>query len=494
MTDEPEGGLVGTIQNQLEIDDDVEFGTEPRQIQLDHAWETSVPPFSNPPTPHEIEKYFGDALIDAWKAEFESVCWNTPGFAEQSLHVIVGRLPSVRDMSIHYNKNHWDGRFHGVLFQRSGTGKGRGYNLAITMMEKLEIHAVKGDSVTDARLLGSIKFDEQGNERRIPGYLDPESGFDVLVLNEATLMLDTKKTDYQKDFLNYFQIAMNTINTPDNVIEKSTNDMQGEMIRINPTISFFFTTYPPKNLLDTIIKSGFLPRMHIIYNSKSFAERENDWERMANSVGKRSEVKIDDIAHALKYVANFYKGKTNDIVVNAEAQSFSWDYLKKISGAIKNVNSVVREQLADFVPRVFEQVVKVAYHHAMLRLSMKVENEDYLYALAFIMPSWNGLVTYLEDSDEFVKDEIQRMKSQARDCYSVYDKLLKIKGEKFKETGKDADAWIPLDLLVNLLDDPVTGWDKTRNTIRNRIKKLIQLGYFDKRENENKKVFLKRAM
>ena len=86
---------------------------------------------------------------------------------------------------------------HLMLFQRSGTGKGRGYNFVIEMAELLNLVCFSADAMTDAVLLGSFVHEEgQREPTRIRGILDPLRipPVSIFIQNEATLIIDSKNS------------------------------------------------------------------------------------------------------------------------------------------------------------------------------------------------------------------------------------------------------------------------------------------------------------
>lgn len=213
---------------------------------VDSIWQDSVKlKFDSYPTDEEKAKYFGTSLLRKWKMEFERRCWDSPQFAETSFHVLFGQMPGIRNMKIIYGHNISDMRIHMILFQRSGTGKGRGFNFTAEMSKLLNLEYISPDDCTDAKLVGRFVRVE-GEEEPIlsRGYLDPQRvpRVNIIVQNEATLIIDAKQTDFSKKFMNFYQKAMNPMGTPDNLIEAGTIEMQDNVIRIQPELSFYLTT------------------------------------------------------------------------------------------------------------------------------------------------------------------------------------------------------------------------------------------------------------
>ena len=450
--------------------------------------------FNDPPTAEERREYFGDSLLKKWNLEFENRCWDSPQYAEISFHTLFGQIPSVKDKRIIYDNNVSDMRVHLMLFQRSGTGKGRGYNFVIEMANLLNLVCFSADAMTDAVLLGSFIHEEgQREPTRIRGVLDPLRipHVSIFIQNEATLIIDSKKTDFSKDFMNYFQKAMNTIDTPDNLIEKTTLQMRGQIIRLQPSASFLFTTYIPERLLEVITKTGYLQRMISLYNNVSFDKRQESWETLANVTGLRSEGEnyIPDIIDALNYIQDYYRRPENTVTMSIETNEACRNVMRQIYKPLLNVNEAMREHLGDFVPRTYENVIKLAYHHAMCRLSSTVDIVDVGYALKIIRPAWTRMITYMEESDIIVAGTLKKWEKFKKDAYRVYNMVL-VEQEK---AGKEVDGWVKRETMVKVLSSRQLGWGKTKQTTRTRLNKLTEdLKYFEESKVNNVKCLKKK--
>lgn len=462
---------------------------------VDTGWQDLIRKRINyPPTSEERRQYFGDSLIQKWNYEFENRCWGSPQYSEVSFHTLFGQLPSVKDMRIIYDNNYSDMRIHLMLFQRSGTGKGRGYNFTTEMANLLNLGTFSADAMTDAVLLGSFVHEEgQREPTRIRGVLDPLRipPVNIFIQNEATLIIDTKKTDFSKDFMNYFQKAMNTIGTPDNLIEKTTLQMRGQMIRIQPDASFLFTTYVPEKLLEVVTKTGYLQRMVCLYNTVSFDKRQESWETLAGITGFKGEGEnyIPDIVDALKIVNQHYSKPENNVQMSFQANETCKDVMRQIYKPLLSVNEAMREHLGDFVPRVYENVIKIAYHHAMCRLSSTVENVDLGYSLKIIKPSWTRMITYMEESDSIVRDTIKKWDKFRKDAYRIYNMII----SEQEKAGIEVSGWVKRETMVKLLASKEYGWGKTKNTTRSRLKKLVEdLKYFEEKTIDNTKCLRKK--
>lgn len=466
-------------------------------MSIDIAWQEAIKErFQSNPTKEEKQKFFGNALIKKWKIEFEKRCWDSPQFAEASFHVLFGQLPAVRNTRIQYEKNFSDTRIHMILFQRSGTGKGRGFNFAVGMAEELDMICKSPDDTSDAKLLGRFRF-VQGEQEpvEVKGYLDPTRlpRISIFIQNEATLIIDARKTDFSKSFMNFYQKAMNPVGTPDNLIEAGTIEMLGYEVRVNPDLSFYLTTYPPDLLLETITKAGFIQRMFTLYNTISYTRREASWEEMAKKTGLISDEGeyLQDIIEAMSFINDFYT-KNPQISMSEETNKDCINVMREIYKPLRAVNELIREELGDFVPRVYENTIKMAYHHAMCRLSQTVDNIDVSYALSIINPAWSRMIRYMEESDEIVYKEMRKWSNFRTDSYKVYDIIIKEQSVR----GKDTKGWVNKETMIKLLSSKLYGWDKSKQTTRARFNKLVRdFKFFSEQTNKKgTKVVKKRTI
>jgi hypothetical protein len=357
-----------------------------------------------------------------------------------------------------------------------------------TTAKQLNLVCMKADSTSDGMLLGSYEqIDGEEEPLHIPGLLDPskQPQVNIFMQNEATLLLDAKRTDWSKDFMTYYQVAMNPIGTPDNLLEKTNLAMRGDMIAINPVVSFYLTTYPPDRLLETITKAGFIQRMTTLYNIHKFDERVEQWKTMATKTGQKREGddEVPKIVSALKFINSHYQ-KNNFISVAEETRGTFNSVMKELYMPLLKVNKAMREHLGDFIPRTYENVVKCAYQHAMLRLSPLVENVDIVYSMSVLQPAWQRMITYMEESDEVIQPLLSKWNKWRRDAQEVYEHILVLQ----KQRGKYQDGWIKKETMIKYLSSSDMGWDKSPSTTRSRLDKMtIDLKFFEESKIDNVK-------
>jgi len=463
---------------------------------VDVAWQDAVKePIHETPTKEELKQHFGRRLINKWKFEFENRCWDSDQFAEASFHVLLGQLPAVKNIRITYENNISDTRVHLMLFQRSGTGKGRGFNFTVEMADLLDLECVSPDDTSDAKLVGRFKHVEGQREPvLVRGYLDPRRipPVSILIQNEATLIIDARKTDFSKKFMNFYQKAMNPMGTADNMIEAGTIEMGEQEIRVNPTLSFYLTTYPPDMLLETISKTGFIQRMITLYNLIGYERRKESWETMAGKTGRVSERDeyIPEILAAMRHINKHYS-KYPTVEMSTDTQNACNEVMRSIYRPLSKVNDAMREHLGDFVPRVYENVIKLSYHHAICRLSPLVENVDIGYGMKVILPSWTRLITFMEESDEIVRHTLKRWEVHRIRAYRVYDMVV----AEQRTRGKETDGWVKRETMVKLLTTKTYGWDVSKQTVRSRLNKLtFDLKHFEEKTEEGVKKLRKRLV
>ena len=293
--------------------------------------------------------------------------------------------------------------------------------------------------------------------------------------------------------MNFYQKAMNPMGTPDNLIEAGTIEMQDNVIRIQPELSFYLTTYPPDKLLQTITKAGFIQRMITLYNIIGYDERQVSWDKMGNltgrDLGENTENYIPEIIESLKYINTYYQ-KNPLIMMTDDTAKYCSEVMKQIYHPLQKVNDAMREHLADFVPRTYENTIKLAYHHALCRLSHTVDIEDIAYALRTMLPAWTRLITFMEESDEIVAGTLKRWEKMRIESFKVYDTIVaeQQKRNKFK------DGWVMRDTMVKILATKMYGWNVSKSTVRSRLLKLTKDFKYFKEKRESGVIYLKKQI
>ncbi len=376
---------------------------------LEDAWNKIGSNIDYPPTKSQKKKYFGRNLIDNFCNEFEKKSWNLPFYAKISFHVLLGQLPSIKNMSMNIYGNSEDLRIHMLLLQESGSGKSGGFSFTSKVANEITppINFVASGDLTNASLVGSIEQRENGTKIERHGLLSPRDeskggNVDILGSSEASQIIDTRNDYFQKNAITNLQKAMNRIGSSDNIVRR---DLMTGTVKYNTDASMYFTTYPPERLMDTITRTGLLQRMVVIHNQIGLSDKMK--ASMRHLEGLRNdgiEIEIDDIVDAMGIINKVYSD-VNKLKLTDEGYDVLKDTIKnQLYKPLNNgIKPTARRELRKFTTRYQNNLFKLAWHSAIARLSKKVELRDAMYARNLMMPIWHNLITFLED--EYIADK-----------------------------------------------------------------------------------------
>lgn len=412
----------------------------------------------------------GEEFVEQFKKSYSSFQYNTPHIAQAVLHLILGQLPAVKAMRIHVDANYLDTRFHIIWFQPADTGKGRGFNFTGLLCDQLNLKFVPVHEITDAGLIGGYepvqRYDSSkkgySNEYEfVPGALGTGMT-NILAMNEASMLFNMKPNQIQKHAMDYYQIAMNTMGTKDNIISKRV--LHGGEFQVAPDCSLFLSSYIPDQFSVTVATRGFPQRTYNIINDVSSQDR---YEAMIHSVkyfNTHRENVVEDmkeISNKLKFINGFYSG-VSAFESDPQVKRPLTNLVIEIKDTVGEISKFHRTKLEEFMHRYQDMSYKLMYHHCCLRLGTKVEEEDVLYARNMIIPVWTKFITYLEESlTQNIREKSKEVKIE-HDVYFAYKKLLDMK--KFS----DPDGFIPRPLLKKILQVKI--WHCSSATCDNRMK------------------------
>jgi len=428
-------------------------------------WQDKMPKWSNPPTAKQKRTYFGKSLIDLYCDLFNRKVKRQPHFAELTLHVIIGQLPSVKKLRIYSGDNVIDLRISGCFFKPSGSGGGRGLNFMSRICRALEIIAQIITEITDAALIGTTETEKVYNpekkgmeviNRIERGALDPtvEDGHrvvDIVVMNEADILFSGAMSEFKKNAMLYYQIALNPMGTEDNKLAKKLS--RGEWVEFNPECSLFFMSYPPDSFYETIVKRGFLQRMVIIFNIFSTQDRiavSKELTSMLNT--KRTpESEYNDVIRRLAAVNQFWAGKEEvEIKIDPKAKKVLNRLVDEIFVPFDGIADYPRQKLEEFTQRWIEHAWKIAWHHMILRMDTTITLEDVGYAKNYIIPLWKELIGVLEEGISAPREHDRAHKQYVTEAVKLYqstckkaklDKGTPISRAKFIKTLATSDFW-----------------------------------------------------
>ena len=366
---------------------------------------TTVP---YPPTEKQRQEYYGDAFIKKYLDEFEAHCWNHPIYGQLSIHLLLGQLPNINDMKIYYRSHAIDTRVHVTYISPSGTGKGAGANFISKIARDMGLKTVSIENATDAGLVGSVTlgydYDPKTKQTiREPKYeaglLSEEFGLNLLIYTEAGVLFTGRTSSFAQYGLDYLQKAMNPMDTEDNTISKKSG-IGDFVIEIHPTLSLLLTTYEPKNLYDVLVDRGLLQRMAFYVNRVSISDYSKNSDKQIQNLltqDENDDTQYIEIIQTFKNINEHYKGLTTIGITDDARDGFisiknrMYKYIDKIGDPDK------KQAMIKFLPRQLELAFKFAYHHALMRLSDKIEMEDIVYSKTLSMKLWKNVTAFLEE-------------------------------------------------------------------------------------------------
>lgn len=452
-------------------------------------WQDKMPKWKNPPTAKQKREYFGQSLINSYVQLFNQRVKRQPNFAELTLHCIIGQLPAVKQMRIHVGANDLDLRISGCFFKPSGSGGGRGFNFMSKIAKAIGLNYRVITEITDAALIGtsaeqkvySAKKKGMVFETRIErGALDPTVDENdpkrpiasIVAMNEADILFSEKSSEHKKNAMLYYQIALNTMGTDDNLLAKKL--AHGDWIEFNPNCSLMLMSYPPDSFYDTIVKRGFLQRMIILYNTFTTEDRMTVAKELTQMLesGCNTEEGIDDLVKRLQYVNKFWEGKEAKITVQPEALKILVKLVDEFFSQFEGIADYPRRKLEEFSQRWIEHIWRLAWHHMILRLDTTITLEDVGYAKSYVMPVWKQLIGLLEEGIVQPRDSERAWKTKLAEAVKLYNSIIKVKKQK-KNTP------IPRASFVRKLATS-DYWNVSYKTASSRVRKMEDEDWFER--------------
>lgn len=427
--------------------------------------------FDLPPTNADRKKYFGQNLIRMWEQEFNERCWRVPHYNNVSYHVLLGQMPNIRNIKIRIGKGWEDCRIHMILLQESGSGKGGGFSFMNDVSRQVGLNFHTVGSLTNSALIGSIKpTGNNGRTEIVPGALDPRYNdgdrVNILASNEASELIDTSGNYLDKTALLGLQKAMNRIHSADNVITKETG-IGNQNISFNCTTSLYLTTFKPARLFQTMTKTGFLQRMVVVRNPISMRDKIKVGMKHVQQLGGPDNGSVDNmpnIVSAIRYIDKFYKG-IDELAITPEAKNaLANKIIPQIYVPLHDLDSLTMHETKKFTTRYQVMLYKYIWHHAISRLSRKVEIEDVAYAGKKFIPIYKRLLAFMENEFRPDSEERIRTKTERKDIYNVYNKYAdKIEGKR---------PWVR---MASIIDGLEKEWDVSREGAKQRLNRHIDM-------------------
>ena len=382
---------------------------------------------------------------------------------------------AVKSIPVYYmmGSRKLDTRLHLLLIKPQGTGKGAGFGFVERMAKGLGLDFQSLTEATDAGLVGTLDKDDEGNRIILEGLL---ASADIVGLEEASVLFDLS-SDFSKKNMTYMQITMNALTDSSCFISKKLGP---EMIEFKPHASFLLLTYPPDKLVDKLLKTGFMDRIICVFEDVTLQDRLEVIEQMSEHINKMSKKDYDKefekVRKRLEKVLDFWTKNKNTntcIKIPKAVHQNLIEVIDEFARKILDASPKAREKLEHFISRLYEVLIKLSIHHAILDMRSTLNVSDVMYARMLYMPIWTNLIISIESLLIISDVERHRRYRIVRQSLEEYDRILK--DEKFPHV-KDK-VWVR---RLTMVENLQIKWDHcSKETASNNLEKL------EKKDSEN---------
>lgn len=399
----------------------------------------------------KIQKYY---TYDLWNHLFDKVSYYNELGGQALFHVLLGQLMSHFKI---YKKSgrYIDWRVHFFWIQNSRSGKGEGVSFMIRAAKKLEklkrvngtwmmqtIDIFKGGTSTDAAWVNDYDMIIKKG-RRVVNMKDGKpvikAGIievkDIVYFEEARTFLEPGQ--HKKELPEICMTAMEPIGSLKNRWTKKLKDYDLE-VPTESSSSFIFTTRPLQNFKGYIAYSGLFQRCMVVIR-----EVDTNLRKLMNKKDAVSSVAIDgeiedfernfeELLVEIRKIVEF--AHKNQIGFNQdEAEQLQAYLIEKVEWFEKYLDDNVTNQehksiLETFVGGYKNQILIIAHHAAVMRMSNEVGLEDIEYAFQFVKETFYELVKWISIT---IRPE-REIKEENIELKKYISSLLKIRSPRGK--------------------------------------------------------------
>jgi hypothetical protein len=358
-----------------------------------------------------------------------------------------------------------DIRLHLLLIKPQGTGKGAGYGFVENMAQTLDLNFQTLTESTDAGLVGTTQYDNTTKQNAVIEGLLKDA--DVIGMEEASVIFDYA-SDFSKKNMTYMQITMNPLEDSSCRIVKK---LGAEIIDFKPHASFVLLTYPPDRLVDKLLKTGFIDRVIPIFEEVTLIDRLEVIKKMSENINisttEDSKIHFKEISDKLNVVLRKFQKGDICITIPEDIHKRMLLVIDEFAMKILDASPKARDKLEHFVSRLYETLLKLAIHHAILSLRTHIEISDVLYARLTYLPIWQNLIISIESLLIISDKERGRRHRIIRTSINEYDTQI-----RFKKFVK-GNVWVR---RLTMLESLQSKWDHcTMETADNNLRKLEKL-------------------
>jgi len=406
---------------------------------------------------------FGDNLIKEYIDIFSASSINNQLYGKVSLHVLLGQ--ALKNVHYRIGSRKIDIRSHLLLIKPQGTGKGAGYGFVRRVAKGLGLNFKHLTESTDGGLAGSHRYNAKtGQDEVIPGVLEDA---DIVGMEEASVLFDYT-SDFSKKNMTFMQITMNPLNDASCNI---TRDFVGQTVDFKPHASFILLTYPPDKLAEKLLKTGFFDRVIPIFEDVTLIDRLEVIKRIGEMTNVSTEADFKErekwVIRLLETIVEKYKGEDLCITIPKKIHKRMLLIINEFAMKILDASPKAREKLEHFISRLYEQLMKLAIHHALLSKRSSLEVSDILYARLTYLPIWRNLIISIESLLIISPIERARRYRIIRTSLNEYDEQIKI-GKFVKDK-----VWVR---RLTMVENLRSMWDNcTMETADNNLRKLERI-------------------
>ena len=399
----------------------------------------------------------GNELIRRYVELFSQYSHNNELYAKITFHVIFGQL--FKHLRIYKGGNWLDPRVHLLLIQASGSGKSTPFDFIFNITEKLGISAVMPDSITDAALVGTVeeiksKKGEKSEYEIVPGILDYA---DILIWDEAEMLLSDNPKQHAQDAVYYFQKALNPLGSKSSIISKKL--AHGEWINLAPHCSLLLVAANIENLDEQVLTKGICQRLLFFPRDLSTEERVDNDMKDVEKVGQKTVMEIDTISivERLKELREQFKD------VKLEFDDGVIPLLKNKTNSLHSLISTsdehIKNLLQSFIARYKNIILVLGVHHALMNERSNVDKSDINYGFGIVYDVFKHLITWSEKQSRItgLASKNTRDYNRAKMMFDVLPKNV-----------LDSEGYVPRKVVMDLL---MKTFCKTEPTCYDYVKK-----------------------
>ena len=402
----------------------------------------------------------GDKLVEDFNEVFSSYSIDNRMYGLITLHVVFGQA-LCKNVYYRMGSRKIDIRVHLLLIKPQASGKGAGFSMCEKLSEALGLSFQALTQSTDAGLAGTKIYDPvQKQEVVIDGLLKTA---DIIAMEEASVIFDLA-SDFSKKNMTLMQITMNALWDTSCQISKKLGTT---LIEFKPHASFLLTSYPPDNLAEKVMKTGFMDRVIPVFEPVTLEQRLSTLKQMTdrlNMAPSEIQEKQDEVLQTISGIVNFYRKGEHCIEISKDIHQKLLFIIEEFAMKVLDASPKAQEKLEHFVTRLYEILIKLSIHHALFHLRTKVEISDLLYARQIYLPIWKNLIVSIESLLIIDPSERARRNKIIVESIRQYDKLLK------EKTYVKQNNWVR---RLSMLPPLQQKWDNcSKETADNNLKRL----------------------